>query len=350
MTAGDVDFDLLARLTDAPGPAGFEDRVRDVVSDELPDVDHVRTDALGNLVATVEGAENPEYEVLVAAHMDEIGLVVTDVDDDGFLSVASLGGWNPDALRGHPVTVHTDDGDYDAVVGINAAHTAAEEAPDEWTLDDAHVFTGLDPEDAEEAFSVGDIVTFDSDLREMGECVTGSSLDDRAGVYVLLEAARRANPNVTVHYAATVQEEVGLRGAQALGVDIDPDLVVALDGTLEQSYPGVAPGNAISKLGDGVGIKRKDATVITTPAVTERFESVAEENDVPYQREVSWNIGTDTGGLQNTGGARPVGALSVPVRYHHSAVETADTRDIAAAVDLLTGFLDTETGDGYRPA
>jgi len=349
-TNATFDFDLLARLTDAPGPAGYEDRVRDVVRDELPAVDAVRTDAMGNVVATVHGSANPDYEVLVAAHMDEIGLIVSDVDDDGFLSVESLGGWNPDALRGHPVTVHTREGDYEGVVGINAAHTAADEAPEEWTLNDAHVFTGLSPEEATQRFGVGDIVTLNSDLRELGECVSGSSLDDRAGVYVLLEAARRADPEVTVHYAATVQEEVGLRGAAALGVDIDPDLVVALDGTLEQSYPGVDPSNAISKLGDGVGIKRKDASVITTPGVVERFESVAENHDITFQHEVSWNIGTDTGGLQNTGGARPVGALSIPVRYHHSAVETANVNDVAAAVSLLTAFLNSEDGKDYTPS
>ena len=343
------DFDLLARLADAPGPTGYEDPVREVVRDELPPVDAVRTDAMGNVVATVEGSENPDYEVLVAAHMDEIGLIVSDVDDDGFLSVEPLGGWNPDALRGHPVTVHAEQGDYDGVVGITAAHTAAEEAPEEWTLDDAHVFTGLDPADASEAFAVGDVVTLDSDLRELGACVAGSSLDDRAGVYVLVEAARLAEPKVTVHYAATVQEEVGLRGATALGADVDPDLAVALDGTLEQSHPGVDPSNAISKLGDGVGVKRKDATVIPTPGVAERFESLAETHDITVQREVSWNIGTDTGGLQNAGGGRPVGALSVPVRYHHSAVETADSRDIEAAVDLLTAFLDAEGGADYTP-
>ncbi|CDK39616.1 M42 family metallopeptidase [Halorubrum sp. AJ67] len=343
------DFDLLARLTDAPGPVGYEDRVRDVVRDELPAVDAVRSDAMGNVVATVEGSADPDYEVLVAAHMDEIGLIVSHVDDDGFLSVEPLGGWNPDALRGHPVTVHTRDGDYDGVVGINAAHTAAEEAPEEWTLDDAYVFTGLDPDEATEAFGVGDVVTFDSDLREMGECVSGSALDDRAGVYAMLEAARLADPDVTVHYAATVQEEVGLRGAAALRVDVDPDLVVALDGTLEQSYPGVDPSNAITTLGDGVGIKRKDASVIPTAEVVERFESVAETRDIAFQREVSWNIGTDTAALQNAGGARPVGALSIPVRYHHSAVETADARDVEAAVDLLTAFLDSEDGTDYAP-
>ena len=345
-----LNFDLLARLADAPGPVGREDEIRDVVRDELPPVDAVRTDAMGNVVATAEGDAAPGYEVLVAAHMDEIGLVVSDVDDDGFLSVEPLGGWNPDALRGHPVTVHAEDGEYDAVVGVTAAHTAAEAAPDEWTLDDAHVFTGLDPAAAAETFRVGDVVTFDGDLREMGRCVAGSSLDDRAGVYVLVEAARRADPDVTVHYAATVQEEVGLRGAAALGVDVDPDLAVALDGTLEQSYPGVDPADAISKLGDGVGVKRKDASVVPTPAVVDRLESLAEERGIAFQREVARNIGTDAGALQNAGGARPVGGLSVPVRYHHSAVETADARDVEAAVDLLTAFLDTEDGEGYAPS
>lgn len=152
---------------------------------------------------------------------------------------------------------------------------------------------------------------------------------------------------MTVHYAATVQEEVGLRGATALGVDVDPDLVVAVDGTLEQSYPGVDPSKAISRLGDGVGIKRKDATVLTTPAVVERFHSLAADRGIPVQREVSWNIGTDAGTLQNAGGARPVGGLSIPIRYHHSAVETAHETDIEAGIDLLTAFLEAETGGDY---
>ena len=254
MTANaSFDFDLLARLTDAPGPVGHEDRVRDVVRDELPAVDAVRTDAMGNVVATVEGSANPDYEVLVAAHMDEIGLIVSDVDDDGFCSVEPLGGWNPDALRGHPVTVHAREGDYDGVVGINAAHTAAEEAPEDWTLDDAHVFTGLDPEEATEAFGVGDVVTFDSDLRELGECVSGSALDDRAGVYVLLEAARLADPDVTVHYAATVQEEVGLRGAAALGVDVDPEGGRATQSDLLLYRRGVVDGHV--RVGEPRGLQ-----------------------------------------------------------------------------------------------
>ncbi|WP_241658453.1 hypothetical protein [Halorubrum sp. BOL3-1] len=166
-------------------------------------------------------------------------------------------------------------------------------------------------------------------------------------VRVLLKTVRLADPEVTVHYAATVQEEVGLRGAAALGVDIDPDLVVALDGTLEQSYPGVGPSDAITTLGNGVGIKRKDASVIPTPGVVERFEPVANARDTAFQREVSWNIGSDTAAIQNAGGARPVGALSIPVRYHHSAVETADVRDIEAAVGLLTVFVYTEDGADY---
>ncbi|MFW5948867.1 MAG: M42 family metallopeptidase [Halolamina sp.] len=337
------DRDLLFELSAATGPVGYEAGVRDVVREALaPAVDRIETDAMGTVVGTVDGES--DREVVVAAHMDEIGFMVSRVTDDGFLQLDSLGGWNAQILRAQPVTVHTADGEVAGVIGAEPAHTRDED--DLADVDDIAVDLGLDGDDAAAVVSVGDVVTLDTTPRELGDCVTGKALDDRAGVYAMLVAARQADPDATVHFCATVQEEVGLRGARAIATAeaFDPDLVIALDGTLERRVPGVDDGETITRLGDGVGIKRKDASVISGPAVVDWLTDVAKDEGIPHQREVAWNIGTDTGALQNAGGAVLSGALSVPVRYHHSPVETAHREDLTATVDLLAAVLGRTAG------
>lgn len=328
-------FGLLRELTESHGPVGFETEPRELVADELDGhVDRLRTDAMGNVVGTVEGDEDAP-ELLIAAHMDEIGFMVRHVDDDGFVRVSPLGGWNPEILRSARVRVHADDGEdpIDGVVGAVPAHVRDTES--EQDVEDVAIDLGLDAETARERVSVGDPVTMRAPTERIGECVSGKSLDDRAGVWAVLRAAARAEPNATVHYVATTQEEVGLRGAEGVGVDVDPDVAIAVDGTLERAVPGVDPADRVTTLGGGVAIKHKDATVVPTPSVVERLEALAGDRDVPFQREVAANIGTDTGALQTAAGSTPVGAVSIPVRYHHSTVETAHVDDLAATVDLL---------------
>jgi endoglucanase len=151
----------------------------------------------------------------------------------------------------------------------------------------------------------------------------------------MLEAARRIDdPDVTIHFAATVQEEVGLRGASALGVDIDPDLAIALDVTVANDVPQIGePADAVTELGEGTAIKLKDSSVITSPKVHGRLTDVAEAEDIDHQHEVLPAGGTDTAGFQNTAGAKPVGAVSIPTRYLHTVTETADGDDIAATIE-----------------
>ncbi|NHX35991.1 MULTISPECIES: M42 family metallopeptidase [Halolamina] len=337
------DRELLFDLSAAAGPVGYEDGVREVVREALaPDVDRLQTDAMGNVVGTVEG--DGDREVVVAAHVDEIGFMVSAVTDDGFLQLDSLGGWNAQILRAQPVTVHTEDGTVPGVIGAEPAHTRDED--DVEGVDDLAVDLGLDGDDAADAVAVGDVISLDATPRVLGDCVTGKALDDRAGVYAMLAAARAADPDATVHFCATVQEEVGLRGARAVATDdrFDPDLVIALDGTLERSVPDVDEAETITTLGDGVGIKRKDASVIPSPTVVDWLTDVAEDETIEHQREVAWNIGTDTGALQNAGGAVLSGALSIPVRYHHSPIETAHREDLTATVDLLAAALE-RTGE-----
>jgi endoglucanase len=342
----DFDFELLRELTETSGVPGYEDRIRDVVRRELEaHADEVRTDAMGNVVGTVEG--DSDYSVAVAAHMDEIGFMVRHVTDEGFVQLDALGGWDPRILKAQRVQVHTEDGDVTGVIGSPPPHTLTEEQKEkDDEVKDVYVDLGLDGDAAAETVDVGDLVTMEQTTVEMGDHVTGKALDDRVCLFAMLEAAKRLDdPAVTVHFAATVQEEVGLRGAAALGVDLDPDLAVALDVTVANDVPGFEAGDHVTELGAGTAIKLKDGSVITNPKVHRRLRDVADAEDVSYQYEILPAGGTDTAGFQNTHGAKPVGAISVPTRYLHTVTESAHVADVDATVDLLTAFLDTETGE-----
>ena len=344
------DLDLLRELTEVDGVPGYEDRVRDVVRRELSSsTDRVETDAMGNVVGTLEG--DADYRVVVAAHMDEIGFMVKHVTDEGFLEVDPLGGWDPTVLAAQRATVHTADGDLPGVIGSPPPHTQDEEDRERRrTFDDVFVDLGLDAEAAAERAERGDLVTLAQRTTLVGDHVTGKALDDRVCVFAMLEAARRlASPAVTVQFVATVQEEVGLRGAQAVGVDLAPDLALALDVTVANDVPGFEDGEHVTELGAGCAVKLKDGSVITSPPVVRRLRAVAADRDVPTQLEVLPSGGTDTARLQSAAGATPVGAISVPTRYLHTPVESAHVDDIAASIDLLTAFLETETGEhDYR--
>ncbi|WP_255150499.1 M42 family metallopeptidase [Halorarius halobius] len=337
------DYELLVELTETSGVPGYEDRVREVVRRELaPEVDRLRSDAMGNVVGTVDGGDT---EVLVAAHMDEIGFMVSHVDD-GFLGLEPLGGWDPRVLKAQRVTVHAEDGDLPGVIGSPPVHTLDDEDLDaSEEVADVRVDLGLPATEVDERVAVGDLVTTDQRTERVGEHVTGKSLDNRVSVLALVEAARAlTDPEVTVHFAATAQEEVGLRGAMALGVDVDADVVLALDTTVANDVPGVESGEHVTRLGEGAGIKLKDSSSITNPKLNRRLRMVADERSIPHQPEILPTGGTDTGGLQFRGGAKPAGAISVPTRYLHTPTEAVHHDDVRACLDLAVAFLETESG------
>ncbi len=341
------DFDLLAELTETSGAPGYEHRIRELVRREFEGVvDEVRSDSMGNVVGTIRGSKRPEYEVAVAAHMDEIGFMVRHITDDGFLQVDALGGWDARILRAKRVSVHTEDGDIPGVIGSPPPHTLDEEeleSADE--VENVFIDLGMEPDAVAESVSEGDIVTMDQQTDRIGDVVTGKSLDDRVCLYAMLRAAKAIDPAVTVHFAATVQEEVGLRGAHALGVDLDPDLAIALDVTVANDVPQIdSEADYVTELGSGAAIKLKDSSVITNPKVHKRLQNVAEAEEIPYQLEILPAGGTDTAGFQNTAGAKPVGALSIPTRYLHTPTEVANVDDVTAMVDLLAAFLESEDG------
>lgn len=346
------DVDLLAELTETSGVPGYESRIGDIVRRELdPEVDRLRTDGMGNVVGTIEGSG--DSSVVVAGHMDEIGFMVRHVTDEGFLQLDALGGWDARVLKAQRVTVHTDEDDLDGLIGSPPPHTMDEadlEEDDE--VEDVYVDLGLDAETVAERVSVGDLVTTSQSLELVGDHVTGKALDNRVSVFALIEAARRIEePDATIHLAATVQEEVGLRGAKALGVDIDADLALGLDTTVANDVPAFDDAaDYVTRLGDGAGIKLKDSSAIANPTVHRRIRRLAEERDIPYQMEVLPAGGTDTAGLQFAGGATPAGAISFPTRYLHTVTESVHADDLAAAIDLLVAVLEAEDGSAdYTP-
>ncbi|MFC4549422.1 MULTISPECIES: M42 family metallopeptidase [Halorussus] len=341
----DYDFELLRELTETSGVPGYEDRVRELVCREFEGaVDSVETDAMGNVVGTIEGES--DYSVAVAAHMDEIGFMVRHVTEDGFLAVDPLGGWDPEVLRAQRVTVHAAEEDLTGVIGSIPTHVQDDDEGG-LSVEDVTVDLGLPVEEVEERVAVGDLVSMDQTTELMGDAVTGKALDDRVCLFAMLEAAGRIeNPDVTVHFCATVQEELGVRGAPAVSVDVDPDLAVALDVTVANDIPAVEDeADYVTELGGGAAIKLKDSSVVTTPKVHRRMRAVAEDRDIPHQTEILPSGATDTAGFQNTHGAKPVGAISVPTRYLHTVTETVHREDLAATIDLLTAFLETETGE-----
>ncbi len=348
----ELNLGLLTELTEERGVPGHEERIRKLVRRELSGIaDEVRTDAMGNVVGTIEGSG--DGAVAVAAHMDEVGFMVSHVRTDeepfGFLEIEPLGGWDPRVMAAQRVTVHTEDGDLPGVVGSPPPHTddGDREEPE---LDDLAVDVGLPAAAVGERVSVGDLVTLDARTDRLGETVVGKALDDRICLFAAIEAARRLeDPEATIHLCATVQEEVGLRGASAVAAELDADLAIALDVTVANDVPGFDAGERVTELGDGVAIKLKDSSVITSPRVSRRLRTVAEREGIAHQLEVLPSGGTDTGPLQRAGGARAVGALSIPTRYLHTPTEVAHLEDLAATVDLLEAVLASEAANDYSP-
>jgi len=334
--------ELLRKLSEAAGIPGREEAVRAIVRGALKGhVDTMEVDKLGNLIAHKKG-KGPK--VVVAGHMDEIGFLVSHVDEEtGFLRIEPVGGFDPRTLIASRVTVHAQGGPLTGLVGTKPIHILTEEEKKkEIRIQDLFVDVGLPGRKAARKVRVGDPVTLVQPFARVGDLVSGKALDDRLGVYVGIEAVRRLKRHqADVYLVGTVQEEVGLRGARASAFAIAPDIGVALDVTLACDMPGVSAHEQVTKLGKGVAIKLKDSASISHPGLVRFLVDLAEKRKIPYQMEILPRGGTDAGAIQLAREGAAVVTLSVPTRYVHSAVEAAHVDDIEAAIKLLTAFLET---------
>jgi len=334
---------LLKELCEAYGAPGFEDRIREIYRREMaPLVDRIETDGIGNVIAIKEGSTDSPVKVMVAGHMDEIGFVVKHVDDNGFLRLSPLGGFDAKTLIAKRVCVRASSGeDLIGMIGSKPTHIMTPEDRKKMpTVPELFVDVGLDGPAARETIEIGDSVTLHQSFSQNGNRVTCKSMDNRVSIYTLIEATKRIdNPNVSAYLVATSQEEVGLRGAMTASHRIEPDCGIAIDVTLACDTPGAKPDEQISALGGGVAIKVHDSSSISCPQLVRFCRELARAKDIPFQMEVLTRGGTDAGGIQRGGSAVPAITLSVPCRYVHTVVETVDVPDLQATIDLLVEFL-----------
>ncbi len=339
---------LLRELTEAHGVSGYEDAIRDIVRREMKDICDVSADSMGNLICRKEGKGSKK--VMIAAHMDEIGFVVKHIEKEGFLRVHTLGGWDPRQMNSQRVIVTTPTGPMRGVLmyGTKPKHLLTDaEAGAAQSIENFFVDLGISEQEVRAKVSVGDPITMDRNLFEMGELITCKTMDDRVGVYVMIEAMRTLKKHkVSIFAVATVQEEIGLRGAAAAGSAINPDVAIALDITLANDIPGVPEADHVTRLGKGTAIKVMDSSLICHPKVVAHFKKVAEANSIPYQLELLTRGGTDAGAIQRLHGGIPSFTLSIPTRYVHTVNETIHKGDLQASVDLLAKYLeDAHHGD-----
>lgn len=337
-------MELLKKLCEESGAPGFEDRIRAIFCEEVrPHVDRIEVDGIGNVIAVREGEEGAP-KVMVAGHLDEIGFIVKHIDDKGFLRIHPLGGFDPKTLVAKRVRIIDANGkDIIGVIGTKPVHIMSpEERKKPLDLKEFFVDVGLPVEEVNERIRVGDPVTLYQDFQQVGNYMTCKSMDNRVSIYTLIELVKRVKSRkVSVYAVATVQEEIGLRGAMTATQAVQPDIGVAIDVTLACDVPASKPEERVTSLGDGTAIKILDSSLICTPKLVDRFRQVAKENDIPHQMEVLPAGGTDAGAIQRSGRAVPSITLSIPCRYVHSVVEMIHGGDLEATVQLLTAFMET---------
>lgn len=336
-------IDLLKELLETPSPTGSEETVAALVRGRLSGVaDEIETNTMGSVHARLEGAgDGPSF--MLAAHMDEIGLMVTYISDDGYLSVAAVGGVDAAILPGMRVDVHTRFGTMRGVVGRKPIHLITpDERKNVTPIDKLVIDLGMPAEKVKETVRIGDVITFGVGFEEFGEGMAVSrAFDDKCGVWVAvrvmeeLEAAGRARGDYIA--VATVQEEIGTRGAMTSAYGVNPDVAIAFDVTHATDYPGIEKskyGNIVC--GKGPVIARGPNI---NPVVFDRLIAAAEAEGIPYQLEAEPSVtGTDARAIQVTRGGIPCGLVSVPLRYMHTPTEVVALEDLENTVKLLVRF------------
>jgi endoglucanase len=336
--------ELLKELCQTPGIPGREERLRAIVRRELAGLtDEMRVDALGNLIAVKRNPGAPK--LMIAAHMDEIGFVVSHIDKEkGWLRLVPLGGHDPRNMISQRVLVSTAGGDLPGILfpGLKPPHIASDEdRKKQPAVSDFFVDLGLPGSNVASQVSIGDPVTLLREFAEIGDCYSSKAIDDRLALYIMIEAVRRAQKSGFEIYAvATVQEEIGLRGALTSGYGIHPDVAIALDVTLAVDVPGVPEHEHVTKLGGGTAIKIMDSSAIAHPKLTAYLRALADRRGIKWQHEILPRGGTDAGAIQRVHAGIAVGTISIPTRYIHSSVEMVHKEDVEASIALLAAFLE----------
>ncbi len=336
-----MNIELLSQVCETPGAPGFEDRIRSLILSELDGLaDEVKVDNLGNVIALKKGRDSSKT-VMSAAHMDEIGFMVRHIDDKGFIRFVPLGGFDAKTLTAQRVIIHGKK-DIIGVMGCKPIHImSAAERGKMPEVTDYFIDTGLSKKELEKIVSVGDSVTRERALIQMGDCINVKSLDNRVSVFILLEALRtlkdkKLTPAYDFVAAFTVQEEVGIRGANVSALTVQPDFGIAIDITIASDTPGAAPHEYVTQLGEGTAIKLYDSSAICDLRMIKFLKQIADKKKIKWQTEILPAGGSDTAALQRmTPGGSITGALSIPTRFVHQPIEMCHRKDVQATIDLV---------------
>ena len=337
-----INVKLLKKICEAPGVPGYESRIRRIILDEVtPLVDSVEVDNMGNVI-TIKKGKSSEKRAMVGAHMDEIGFMVTHIDDKGFVRFTTLGGFDAKTLTAQRVIIHGKK-DVIGVMGTKPIHVMS---PEERTklpkITDYYVDLGMPKEEVEKIVSVGNPITRERELIEMGNCVNCKSIDNRVSVFILIETLRKLKTvPYDVYGVFTVQEEVGIRGANVAAHTINPDFGFGLDTTIAFDLPGSQPHERVTSLGEGTAIKIMDASTICDYRMVDYMKEVADKKKIKWQTELLTAGGTDTAGIQRMGKNGAIsGAVSIPTRHLHQVIEMAHKDDIDDSISLLKACLE----------
>jgi tetrahedral aminopeptidase len=322
---------LIQKLTETFSPSGYENNICEVLRKEIkPFVNETRVDALGNLVARKGSRAKNGMRIMLAGHMDEIGLMATHIDANGFIRFTGLGGIRMTMLTGSRVRFM--DGT-PGVIGTDRL-TDMTKAP---TLEQCFIDVGASgPKDC--PVKVGDVCAFDRPFVDLGKRLVAKSMDDRIGCAVMVESLRtlKSSPH-ELYFVFTTQEEVGLRGATTSAFGVDPDLGLSLDVTATGDTPR---GSRMEvSLGKGPAVKVKDGGMLSDPRIVKWMVRTAEKAKIPFQREILEGGTTDARAIQVARAGVPAGCLSIPTRYVHSPSEMVDTGDVENSVKLLLALL-----------
>ena len=328
---------LVKKLTESFGPSGYEDQIREVIIEEVkPYCDELRIDSLGNLIVR-KGKINKENKTLmIAAHMDEIGVMVTQIDENGFIRFTNIGGIKPYCLIGSRVKFANG---VIGVIGFEITTVLPNTFP---TLDKLFIDVGVRNR-KECLVKVGDVAAFNRPFIVLGDRIVSKALDDRIACYILVEGLKRIkhSPN-TLYFVFTVQEEVGFGGAKTSAYGINPDYGLAVDVTVAADTPKAIQME--TALGKGPAIKVRDENLMTKPALIKWMSDSAEKINIPYQYEVLAGGSTDAGVINLTRSGVPSICLSVPTRYIHSPSEMVDINDVENSVKLLVEMASNPIG------
>lgn len=334
-----MNIDLLKKLCDTPGLPGEEHKIRDLFIQEIEQhTKNIEIDVLGNVIAHIPG-KGPKF--VLDAHMDEVGFMINHIDERGFIHITPLGGMDPRVFYGQRLTLwgkRPVTGMVGAIPPHISRNTNNMEVPD---IEDCVVDTGLSVENVNRYLKIGDLGTFDTELVENDESVISKALDNRLGIFVILEAlTRKKEINCDLYITATVQEEVGLRGARIITPVYEPDFAVALEGTVAMDVPGIPDYKSLANTGEGPEIRLSDRYLVAHRTFSFFITELAESNNIPCQLTVKKAGSTNATAMQVTGKGTRAAVVSVPVRYLHSPSSVAYKNDIESTVLLVAKLIE----------